>query len=756
MPGQGATSKAAFKVEGTTAWGTSTDCGAGDQIHFISESISHAIEQAGAIHKDGNVGAKSLYPIFKKYGGDLLVEGFYAGLERLLVVALGESHQDNSPVAVTTTTYEHYLWPSPDLSTRAFNGYEMQTPSGNAQRRGTLCFEKDTSVWELTSAMINAMNFEATPERITFTFSIAGKTLTFDSATNPNSSAWTLPSNTEQILWDDMTIYLKARDLFTISASNDNFVIDDGGGDVTLDIADGTYTGYELAQAIADACNAHVSVSGVYKCQYDEHLRKFRLFTTDGQTFSVSGASGSHDMGTTIGMTVDSTTAVETRSNRMAVPDSYAAFDSDDQIGVSKITFAHENNLDIESQDSESDLEILEPERNGFRRITGTIEIPRYKDDTWTKAANGSTTYELLISFTGSAIDSENYELKIHFPSIIITNADAPITGPELIKQTLAFEAQVPDIIDWSNFNFTSYQRLESQAEAANILTVGVGPDGIYVGETGGVISIWNPLDGSFTSSTDVVSNLRSLKAFSNKMFAGTAVGEIFVQTNGVWSLSTDLTSGNMITFEVFNNQLFCLVGDTGEVIYYPDGDTSWSSSTDTTSTDANDLQEYNGNLYMAGSDGATFTRVYEFDGATHLTGWTTSTDIGAGSSVQAMCVHDGLLYVSYGSVLLSFDGTNWETVDAAIGFSPVWMQSWKGQLMMLNSATNGDFYYYDFNSGAPVAIDATINISAPTIETKIINDKVFFPQNTTTFHMYEPIQDILITIQNRNATNPL
>ena len=602
--------------------------------------------------------------------------------------------------------------------------------------------------------MCNAMSFEASPERITFSFTMAGKTLTFDSATNPNSSAWALPSNTEQISWEDMTLYLKARDQFTIAAANDTFIIDDGGGDITLDIDDGTYTGYELCQKITAAANADADIDGVYKMEYDEHLRKFRIFTTDGQTFSVSGAS--MQMAATVGMTVDSTTALETRSNSIAIVDSYAALTTTDKVGVSKVTWALENNLDIESQDSESDLNILEPERNGFRRVTGTLDIPRYKNDDFLKAVSGYTTYELWIKFAGSAIDSETYEMNIHMPAIKFTNADAPITGSELIKQTLAFEAEVPGIIDFVNHAFNSYLTVESDAAGQSMYAAAVGPDGIYLGAGSGQIYIWNPLDGSFTTSTDSGAQVwNSLHSFQNKMFAGGQAGEILMQENGVWSLSCDTGAGVMNRFEEFNGELFILDRSAGEVFYYPDGDTSWSSSTDTTSTDANALLTYNGNLYMVGSDASTFTRVYEFDWTTHLSGWTTSTDIGTGSTTQAACVHDGKLYVAHNGVLNSFDGTTWVVVDASIGISPEWMDSWKGHLMMISTGGNGDMYYYDFKTNAAVSINADLNLSTAQL-VNIIGGNILMPQANTTFHMMRPIQELLITIQNQNGTNPL
>ncbi len=746
--GKGVTSKAAFKIE-NTAWGTSTDCGSGDQIHFISESISHAIEQAQSIHKDGNIGAKNLYPIFKKYSGDLLLEAHYAGLERFIAIAMGMSHQDLSPVATSTDAEEHFFEPSEDMSTRAFDGYEMVTPSGDVSRRGTLCLEKDVSVWELASAMCNAMNFEASPERITFSFTLAGKTITFDSGTNPNSASWTMPSNTEQITWEDMTVYLKARDKFTIAAANDTFIIDDGGGDVTLDIADGTYTGYKLAQLIAAAANADGSIDGVYIMEYDEQRRRFKLKTTDGQTFSVSGAS--MQMADTVGITVDTTTAILSESNFDAVPDAFAAFASGDKIGVSKITFAQENALDIESQDSESDLYILEPERNGPRRITGTIDVPRYKNDDFLNAVSGYTTYMLWINFTGSAIDSESYELNIHMPAIKFTNADAPITGAELIKQTLAFEAEVPDIIDFVNFAFPSYNFRNTGAAREVLLAIEPYKDGLYVSGANGIVDVW---DGdTFSSSTDLGgTSVGTLKQFDSNLYAGSSDGTIDEYDGTSWSSTTDLGSGSILDMEVYDGKLYAIEHSTGKIFVSssPVASDSWSLSCDTTATDMEKLRAYNGNLYVVGSDGSTFTRVYAFDGTT----WTTSTDMAFGASVMSMAVHQGKLYVTTDDGLYSYDGTKWVAY-GQMSIEVKDMVSWKGNLLLLEAAGGEDLYYFDLGSGAPVNIYSALDLTTPT-KMNVYQGNLFMAHQSAPLKMFISPKEMLITIQNQNSVNPL
>jgi len=755
--GQGATSKAAFKIE-KTAWGTSTDCGTGNQIHFISESISHAIEQAQAIHLDGTIGAKSLYPIFKKYGGDLLVEAHYAGMETLIACAMGMSHQDLSPVSTSTSANEHFFEPSEDMSVRAFNGYEMTTPSGNVYRKGTLCLEKDVSIWELASSMCNAMSFEASPERVTFSFTFAGRTITLDSATNSSSAAWTLPSNTEQITWDDLTFYIKARDEFTITSANDNFIVDEGGGDVTIDIADGTYTGYELAQLIARGLrNMSPTLSGQYEMEYDEHRKRFKIYTTDAQTFSVTGTD--MDMASTVGMTIASASATYAESNFDAIPDAYAAFTTTDEVGISKFTFALENNLDIESQDSESELYILEPERNGVRRVTGTIEIPRYKNDTWLKAVNGYTTYMIHAKFAGSAIDSETYELNLYFPAVKFSNAEAPITGAELIKQTLAFEAEVPDIVDFVNFGLGTYTFKTTPSTGQTLYSGSAYTDGLYLGGGSGIIFKWN--GSSFATSTDVgTANTMSIQQFNSKLYAGGNGGEIYTFNGNVWTTSTDVGSGDIIDIIQYGDDIFALEGATGKVFKSsaPVTDCSWSTACDTTATNADRLAVYNGSLYMIGGDGSTFTKVYKSTNPGTGTDWSVSCDFADATGVNSLAVHAGKLYASSGSDLYVYPNgstaVDWEVEKSGVGFSIRDMISYKGNLLLAENGTTKDLYYYDFGSNTAVNIYTGLNLNA-TQKMITYQGRLFIMPGQQTLRILDPIKELMITIQNQNSYNP-
>lgn len=749
MAGQGITSKAAFKIE-TSTYGTSIACGASDQINIISESVSPSINQAQSVHLRGQAAAKTLYPITKKYGGELMIEAHYSALESLIACALGMSHQNKSPVTTSTGVYCHYFEPSDDLSGRAFNGYEMTTPSGNVYRRGTLCLEKDVSIWEYVSSMVDGFTMEISPERVTFTFKMVPYGLAFDSGTNNSSASYSFPSGNNQVLWDDMILYLKTRDKFTITSSNDAISIYEAASNA-LDIADGTYTGYELAQALALAATNNATLTGIYQCEYDEEQKRFRLYTTNGVTFYVVGAVT--ELAATMGFTVSGTAALQQISNEDAIPDALAAFAVGDKVGVSKITLNFENVLDTESQDSTTALQITEPERNGFRRITGTLEIPRYKNDTFLKAVNGFTTYEGWINFIGAAINSQSYQFNMYLPAIKFVTTGAPIAGPDIIKQSLAFEAQVPENFpDLVNYMFGAYNWSQTAAAAGSITCLGVYKDGLYGGDAAGRIMKWNGT--SWSTDCDFGTHiLYSICQYQNDLFVGCDSGRIMKKTDstgGTWSANTDVGAPDIEDMAVYGGYLYALEEATGRVIKYNAG-TSWSSSCDTTANDGMRLITYGDSLWMLGTDGATFTRVYRYNGST----WSTSCSIAVAGTRGSMEVHRGKLYVSYNQALMQWNGTRWTTV-AATGQDIKHMISMNGVLLFFTDSATSDVFYLEQKTATLVNLYSALNIDARNMKPALYEGSLFIPNATTQPSIYRPPKDILITIQNITSGNPL
>lgn len=760
MPGIGHASKAAFKIE-TGNFGTSIALNGGgeyNQVHFLSEGFNPDVQYEKSMALEGNAGYKTLYPTLKKYEGDLVIECWYRGMEALLATTLGRSHQNNSPVDEGSGAYRHCFELSDDLSTRVFDIFDMTTPSGNAVRRGTLAFEKDTSIWELASTMFNSLSFQATPERVTLTLNGAAYSLTNDSGTNNTSTNWAVPPTENQVLFTDMSIYLKARDIFTIGAPENTINIrENGSGTINITVDVGTYTGYELAQELEDKLNTNGSlVSTSYHCSYNEINRKFKV-TCDDLTFRFD--AGGDNFYKILGMTYPGSESYSAESTYPAIADAPVAFASGDKVGVNSIAFSVENNLKTDDQDSESGTNIVEPERNGMRNVTGTIEIPRYSNDTFIKSTNGFTTYELWINFTGATIGGGNAEeLNFYFPQIKFTNVGAPISGPELIKQSLSFEAQSPlrfyNPIDFliDDYNWKDLRAITDSA----LLSFGHYSDGLYAGGLGsGNANVWklSESDWTWSSSCDTgLDDVWCLQQYGNKFFAGCDSGIILEFDGTSWSSSTDVGAGNIYDMVVYADNLYAIEDATGKIFKY--NGTSWSTSCDSTLTNATRIETYNGNLYVVGDDG-TNGYCLAFDGSS----WSTSCDFGAGSiNWMALIKHAGKLYAT--SILTStphlfeFDDSSWSDLGAVIDETTN-LVSYRGNLLIFPYGSTKDILFWDFSSSSDIVINSGLDRTYG-MKPREYKGRLLIPDQTTTALILDPMQEIFATNMNQNSTNLL
>lgn len=749
---QGFKTKAAFRIE-TGAYGTPISCNtAGYQIPFISENIALANEYGNSIQLRGLAGVKDNFQMAKKYSGDLTVELTYESCLYLLAAALGMSHQDESPE--TTNGYLHNLDPSSDLSTRDWNGFEERNPTNTRRARGTLCFEKDTSVWEYTSCMVNSLTIEAAPDRVKATLGVVANKFDQDSATNGDSGSYSFSSNDEDVVWSDLTIYVKPVDEFTIGSSNDVLQFDDG-ATWSIDIPDDTYTGYELAQEVEDLMNAEATAAQDYIVHYLPNERRFEIKAKGTTSFEITTTGDANETLGFKGTAAQTSVNGMIKSAFMAQTDGFTAWADADKLGVNKITFNLQNNLAVDDQDTESDLYILEPERNDFRIITGTLEIPRYQNDEFLKAVSGFDNYEIKIQFQGSLIGGSDYnEININLPSVKFTSGTAPATGPELIKQTLNFEAQIPPHIDILNHynQDTDLVISDSTPSSEQVRTLELYDDAIYAGCANGVILKWDPDTGDWSTSCDLGAFIVvSMEVYTpeNKLFAGGNDGSISEYDGSSWSTSTDTGNDTIVDMIEYNGNLYALELETGKIFEY--NGTSWSTSCDTPLTNATHLEVYDGKLFMIGDNG-TNTICYEYNG----TSWSTSCDFGAVTfDRHALCVHGGRLFANSDGDLYAHDGTSWASA-GSLGstYAPGFMISWKGLLVIFPENT-GDVYYYSFSGDTLVKFED--NLPSAYSRPKILfGDRLFAPVSTSYLTWIEPRQEVRIEIQNQISTNPL
>lgn len=107
-----------------------------------------------------------------------------------------------------------------------------------------------------------------------------------------------------------------------------------------------------------------------------------------------------------------------------------------DKMKIKSFTFNFNNNLsdpDYSTEDTShtNNLLTLEPERNDLRAVTLSVTVPRYSADSVFDWYNNHTALQCDLKF---ALGSR--EFNILLPYGYVTNAGAPVSGPELIEQS--------------------------------------------------------------------------------------------------------------------------------------------------------------------------------------------------------------------------------------------------------------------------------------------------------------------------------
>ena len=166
--GVGYKAKAAWAKEGEL-YGSPVTCSS--LIPFVSESLNPLVRK----HMDNSVMFGAGHGFSKTensmVSGNMLLQGVYRGLESLIVSALGFSDHIASPELVSTGVYKHSFTPDNCLHTEEW----MPGYTGYKIRRGTLCIDKEVSILNYASCMLNAMLIKCDPSGVFFDFDLLAR-----------------------------------------------------------------------------------------------------------------------------------------------------------------------------------------------------------------------------------------------------------------------------------------------------------------------------------------------------------------------------------------------------------------------------------------------------------------------------------------------------------------------------------------------------------------------------------------------------
>ncbi len=214
--GAGYKSKAAWRKEDKQgAYGSSIECGSGNQIPFIAESLTREIEKEldNIIRNKAGHGASVV--LGKLVSGGITVEAVYRGIESIICSALGFSNYTDSPAAIATGVYKHTFELAENLHTESWAaGDGILAGSGylagdTKVRRGTLCVDKTISIWEYISTMINTITLKGDSKGVRIELDMVPYDLDRNSVVNSSTAAWSIPNaDWQPVLFQDLTLWI--------------------------------------------------------------------------------------------------------------------------------------------------------------------------------------------------------------------------------------------------------------------------------------------------------------------------------------------------------------------------------------------------------------------------------------------------------------------------------------------------------------------------------------------------------------------
>ncbi len=752
-------SKSALKLE-TAKFGIPGSAGVGNQIHLISESISMQAKSRVAQYSVGGGYEVAADQSERAFSGTITLEPFYGDVLPIFML-LGYSHKDKSPVNKGSGAYLHYVEPDFDIADRSIDVFDSSSPASvpaaGFRRRGTLIIDKTTTIWQFTSMMFNSWQMDIRSGKLKHRFALLAHRLDLGHAANAVPSAWTLP-NSNEIDFADVVIKLKPQDHFVITAANDTLQINTTVSH-SLNVEAGIYSGEVLAQKIQHLANdlPFPVGAGKFTCEYIANRNRFKLANA-AVVFDVATT----ELGTVIGFNAAQTQANTQISPADAQVTARAAFTVADQIEVSSADVRFKRSLQSAVESIYKNLR-GQP-FGGQRAVGGTFRLHEYASDALIMGFENGVAYSMVLEFTGAEIGSGlNEEMKIYFPQVKIMRGAAQVSGPKQVRPSFRWVAESPTRPNLRDHFHAEYRIRELPGAPFTSPGIGQYKGTIYIVTNS--TEATNPASlRSLNHSTGVWTQagadvaFRSywcMQEYKGNLYVGSSTGDIRVWDGTNLTLSVDTAgSGNHIAMRVYNDNLYSMDFDDGEVWQF-DG-TTWTQSIDVPDR-AYAIEVFNNKLWLVSKTAAQLFELRSFDGTT----WTTdATNLGTQTSFTygALAVHNGHLYAAADTTIKRFDGTTWEDLPAA-GINIKWIKSFQGNLYLWERATPGTLHIYDTIGKTSYQIaDGSFVGDVQGFQGLpfVFNNHLFWSNNTSTIKMLSPIKEMLVTIQNRNTSNPL
>ncbi len=789
---KGHKARGAFLKETNTSYGGAViACGSEDKIPLLSESVAGVKIIAADNQLEGSGGRKSGEHIGNRFAGSVGLDGVYRGLEHFLLFALGFSHADNSPIDVNgdATVYSHLFEIDDNLEIEAFKLHERNPATGSKIRNGTLCFDKQVSIFEFLSTRVNSITITADSGlgKMTVACDVNAKSRDLASATNTDASTWTL-SDSSKILFQNLVCRIRPVDEYTITLSSSDTLqfFENGANEITITIPAATYTGQGLADQIAKQMTLGTSNSITYEGIYTSHDHRFTFRNTNNAiTFNMDISDSDTDG--ILGYFQDQTAALSITGDTGGRFDN-ADLDSNDKIKITSFTLTFNNNTEIDDQTSDTGLNIEEPVRGAKFTSTLSIQLSRYEDNNLVNWVQEDTKLHCDLRFTGNTISGgESEEFNILIPEMVGITGDPNIGDAGVLRPAFNFIISEPErdfVPGWDE----------------NAVTADSEIDKYLISQIGSLTAVSNTI-------------VHDMAVFQGELYFGTGNTDAILakynfDTDTLTDSFKDFTSYTKVTaLAVGFGKLWIAVSDNTDAdIYSYDGTTYTSETTSEFNTNTINALFYSnsfGKIYVGDTDGD----ITEFNSTPTFTVRLT----GSGATlddVAGFADDNGILYAAgaragAGRLYNSLNGTSFSAFGAGLGSAPMSdVEIMDGNIMAINtlSTTQVNVTRFDPIVGASVTTfintdpigsgqiklfknwlyictedssnnaalfrsDGHISTSAVLVkdnfsETKLIcleeyHDMLFIgTSGGADVWVYRPLRSLQIELQNANATN--
>lgn len=120
-------------------------------------------------------------------------------------------------------------------------------------------------------------------------------------------------------------------------------------------------------------------------------------------------------------------------------------------VAVKEFSLKLDNSLEADRASGSTSVYIIEPVRANTRKVTGTINLARYDDDTFPDWKDNETDLQINAYFQSSQMDGSLFYWTQWFlmPLVRVTKADFPTPGPGVITGDIEYEAYPASTPTW-------------------------------------------------------------------------------------------------------------------------------------------------------------------------------------------------------------------------------------------------------------------------------------------------------------------